>query len=264
MRMPTWNPEQYLKFADERSRPCHDLAARIAVDAPRRVIDLGCGPGNSTQILAERWPEARITGLDSSQDMISAARKSQTNCEWVQGDAAAWAATSKESFAVVFSNAAIHWLPDHGKLFPQLLARVAPGGALAIQMPMTNHTAPHRLLREIAASPEWRGRFPGGQVREWHVDDEAFYYNALAGVAERVDIWVTEYLHALPNVGGIVEWYKGSGMRPFLEALPSDSDRQQFTAEYLRRLEPHYKPQQNGKVLFPFRRIFVIAYRSAA
>lgn len=262
--MPTWNPEQYLKFADERSRPCRDLAARIAVNAPRLVIDLGCGPGNSAQVLAERWPEARITGLDSSPDMISAARESQTNCEWRQGDAAAWAATSNETFDVVFSNAAMHWLPDHGKFFPQLFGRVAPGGALAVQMPMTNDTPPHRLLREIAKSPEWKAKFPAGDVREWHAHDEAFYYNALADAAKRTDIWVTEYLHVLPNVSGIVEWYKGSGMRPFLEALQTDSDRQEFTAEYLHRLEPHYKPQKNGRVLFPFRRIFVIAYRSAS
>ena len=259
--MPTWNPDQYLKFADERTRPCHDLAARVAVKQLRRVIDLGCGPGNSTQVLAERWPEARITGLDSSADMIAAARKTQLSCEWIVSDAAAWAASAGEEFDLVFSNAAMQWLPDHAALFPKLLGRVAPGGALAIQMPANFDAPPHRLMREIAASPEWRAKFGEGKVREWHVHDEAFYYDVLSPLAVRVDFWLTDYVHVLPDVAGIVEWYKGTGMRPFLEALGSDDDRNRFTAEYLQRLGHYYKPQQDGRVLFPFRRIFLIAHQ---
>ena len=260
--MPTWNPEQYLKFAVERSRPCRDLAARVLVNAARRVIDLGCGPGNSTQVLMERWPQAHFTGLDSSPDMIEAARKTAAKCDWHAGDIAEWAAGSGERFDVVFSNASMHWLPDHGRLFPQLLARVSQGGALAVQMPMTGDTAPHRLLREISKSPQWRKSFPDEQVREWYVHEEAFYYDVLAPVADRLDFWVSEYLHVMDDVAGIVEWYKGTGMRPFLEALNSEEERQRFTAEYLRRLGEHYKPRSNARVLFPFRRIFLIAYQS--
>jgi trans-aconitate 2-methyltransferase len=259
--MPTWNPDQYLKFADERARPCRDLAARVLTNPVRRLIDLGCGPGNSTQILAERWPRAQLTGLDSSPDMIASARKSELDCEWIVGDAAAWAASIGEEFDVIFSNAAMQWLPNHATLFPKLLRRAAPGGALAIQMPANFDAPPHRLMREMAALPEWRAKFSPGKVREWHVHDEAFYYEVLAPVADRVDFWVTEYLHVLPDVAGIVEWYKGTGMRPFLEALASDDDRERFTTEYLQRLGQYYKPQSDGRVLFPFRRIFLIAYR---
>lgn len=261
--MPTWNPDQYLKFADERTRPCRDLVQRVSVNGVRTVIDLGCGPGNSTQILAERWPDARLTGLDNSADMISTACKSSSTSDWVVGDIAEWAAASNESFDVVFSNAALQWLPDHSRLLPRMLSRVAPGGALAIQMPANYDAPPHQLMREIAASREWRSNFPDGRVREWHVHDEAFYYDVLTHLSDRVDFWATEYMHVIPNVSGIVEWYKGTGMRPFLEALNSEDERRRFTEEYRDRLTEYYRPQSDGLVLFPFRRIFLIAYRGA-
>src|SRR5277367_1378727 len=132
--MPTWNPYQYLKFAEERSRPCRDLATRVEVAAPQRIIDLGCGPGNSAEVLSARWPNAAITGLDSSSAMIDAARAAAPRGEWRIGDIAAWA-KGEERFDVVFSNAALQWVGDHAAVFPQLLSRVAEGGALAVQIP---------------------------------------------------------------------------------------------------------------------------------
>jgi trans-aconitate 2-methyltransferase len=249
--MPSWNADQYLKFADERTQPCRDLAARIGAADVRSVIDLGCGPGNSTAVLAERWPEADIMGLDGSPSMIEVARREQPARRWIAGDISEWAANETERFDIVFSNAALHWVPDHAWLYPRLLARVRAGGSLAVQIPADFDALPHRLMREL--SP------PGVFVREWHSHEPAFYYDLLASRAVRVDIWQIEYQHVLPNAGAIVEWYKGTGMRPFLEALETDAGREKFIAEYSRRIRAAYPSRSDGKVLFPFRRLFLTA-----
>jgi trans-aconitate 2-methyltransferase len=259
--VPRWNPDQYLKFADERTQPCRDLAARIGVSTVRRAIDLGCGPGNSTAVLRDRWPDAELTGLDSSAEMIARARSAHPRDRWIAGDISDWAAANDGPFDVVFSNAALQWVEDHASLYPRLLSRVAPGGALAVQIPGNIDALPHRLMREVAASPEWSPRFPQGKPREWGHREMEFYYDALAPAAARLDLWATEYLHILPDVEAIVEWYRGTGLRPFLEAIETEAGRQEFMADYLERLRPHFAPRAAGGVLFPFRRIFLIAYR---
>ena len=259
--MPDWNPNQYLKFAEERTRPCRDLAARIAVYDVRRVIDLGCGPGNSTTVLRERWPEAECTGLDSSAGMIERARREYPAASWITGDIGAWAASHDGQFDVVFSNAAMQWVEDHATVYPQLFSHLAPGGALAIQIPGNIDALPHRLMREMAASPAWIHWFPAGKLIEWHHHEMEFYYDVMAPTGSRLDLWATEYLHILPDAEAIVEWYRGTGMRPFLEALESDSDRERFAADYLSLLKIHFPPRSAGGVLFPFRRIFLIAYK---
>lgn len=259
--MPAWNPNQYLKFAAERTQPCRDLAARISVADVRRVIDLGCGPGNSTTVLSERWPDAEFTGLDSSAEMIVRARQEHPRHRWIAAGIAEWAAGSDGQFDVVFSNAAMQWVEDHAIVYPQLFSHVAPGGALAIQIPGNIDALPHRLMRDLAASSAWRCWFPPGKVREWHHHEMEFYYDVLAPSSARLDLWATEYLHILPGAEAIVEWYRGTGMRPFLEALETDADRERFAADYLAALQPHYPPRAAGGVLFPFRRIFLIAYR---
>jgi trans-aconitate 2-methyltransferase len=262
--MPTWSAEQYLKFGDERTRPCRDLAARIAVPDARRIIDLGCGPGNSTEVLASHWPDAEIAGFDSSAAMLETARKSRPERQWIEGDIVAWASGSGPHYDVVFANASLQWIPDHAANFPRLLARVAPAGAFAAQLP-GNHKGPiHQTMRDIAASTAWRKWFPSGRVREWHSSDLAHYYDMLAPHAARLDTWETTYLHIMSAAEDIVEWYKGSGLRPYLEAIGEESVRQRFVAEYLEAIRPLYPPRSDGKVLFPFRRIFMIAYRGHA
>jgi len=260
--MPTWSAEQYLKFGDERTRPCRDLVARIAVPDARRIIDLGCGPGNSSAVLAERWPDAQITGLDSSEAMLETARKAQPKREWLKGDIVDWARDSGgQRFDVVFANASLQWIPDQAANFPRLLSRVAPGGAFAAQLP-GNHEGPtHQVMRDIAASTAWRKWFPSGKVREWFSSNLADYYDILAPHAASLDIWETTYLHFMSAAEDIVEWYKGSGLRPYLEAIDSEEERQKFMKEYLEAIRPLYPPQRNGRVLFPFRRFFLIAYR---
>lgn len=281
--MAGWNPGEYLKFRDERTQPCRDLAVRVALPQVRTVIDLGCGPGNSTQVLAERWPDAQITGLDSDTSMINVAIESLPRGRWITGDIAKWGAgepsnaaaensvapalekpsagNSDEQYDVVFSNAALHWLPDHSTLFPQLLAHVASGGALAFQIPSSDDRPAYRLLREMAASISWRKWFPTGRVRTWHAHQWEFYYDLLAPLASRVETWLTEYFHVMPNAETIVEWYRATGMRSYLTAIGEDADREKFIAEYTEKIRAAYKPRPDGKILFPFLRIFLIAYK---
>src|SRR5262245_4553113 len=251
--MPTWNADQYLKFAEERTRPCRDLVVAIRTAHVQRIIDLGCGPGNSTRVLAERWPDAEITGLDNAASMIDVARRDQPQHRWIVHDIATWAAKESEQFDIVFANAALQWLDDHATLYPELLARVRTGGVLAVQMPSDSQALPHRLARELA---------PGGAlVKQWHAHEPAFYYDVLAPHAAHLDIWQTEYQHVMPNAEAIVEWYKGSGLRPFLEAMDTDVERAKFLEEYTERIRAAYQARPDGRVLFPFLRLFVVAYK---
>ena len=251
--MPSWNADQYLKFADERTRPCHDLLAAINLSTVEQLIDLGCGPGNSTSVLAKRWPHARITGLDNATSMIDVARSEQPQHRWVVQEIAEWAVNEREQFDLVFSNAALQWVPDHASLYPRLVERVRPGGALAIQIPANFNALPHRLMRDLAP--------PGVRAKEWHAHELAFYYDILAANSTRVDIWQTEYQHVMANADAIVEWYKGSGLRPFLEAMKQD-ESEKFLRDYTERIRDAYRPRPDGKVLFPFVRLFVVVYKT--
>ena len=256
--MPSWDSTQYLRFADERTRPCRDLINRISLPNPQRIIDLGCGPGNSTAALIERWPQAEIEGLDSSPEMIATAQKTHPAQRWTAGDIATW--TAATPYDLVFSNAALQWVPDHSTVLPHLLQQVAPGGALALQVPFNLDAPAHRLMRELSESAAWQSHFPR-QPREWFVHEPAFYYDILNPWAKRLDLWKTEYLHLLENTRAIVEWYKGTGLRPFLDAL-SPTEQTRFLTDYETLLTAAYPLQADGRVLFPFLRFFLIAYRS--
>ncbi len=256
--MPTWESEQYLRFARERTRPAADLAARIERVNPATVIDLGCGPGNSTAVLRARWPAARLVGLDSSEAMIETARRDHPGIEWRQGNIAQW--QPAERYDIIFSNAALQWVPDHGSVCGSLVNQLTPDGTLAFQVPDNYDAAPHRLMRELGGSRLWRHRFTL-QPREWHVESRSFYYDVLAGHVSRVDLWQTEYLHVLDGPEAIVEWYKGTGLRPWLDALPTDDDRNAFLTDYTTEIARAFSRQRDGRVLFPFKRLFVVAYR---
>jgi trans-aconitate 2-methyltransferase len=256
--MPSWDADQYLKFAAERTRPAEDLAARITIKSPGRTIDLGCGPGNSTAILARRWPAAKLVGLDQSAEMIKSARESHPTLTWVVGDIATW--TADEPVDIVFSNAALQWVPDHARVLPHLLAQVAPAGVLAFQVPANIDAPGHRLLRELGHSTKWEKQFRV-PVREWHVEEPSFYYEALAPHASHLELWTTDYVHILRGAEAIVDWYRGTGLRPWLEALADETARAEFIADYLKGITGAFPAQSDGNVLFPFRRLFAIAYR---
>src|SRR5262245_6842677 len=253
---PMWNPGQYLKFDTERTQPCRDLVSRIMLRDVRRAIDLGCGPGNSTQVLRDRWPNADITGLDNSNEMLASAREAQPQGRWIYGDIGQWADEVGEAFDLVFSNAAVHWVPAHAAVFPKLLTRTR--AALAVQMPGNLNGLVHRILREIASAPQWRSLL--GDVKNWQAHEPEFYYDVLSPLASRVDVWTTEYIHIMKSPEAIIEWYKGTGLRPYLDALKSAADREKFLGEVLERVQGAYAVRKNGQVLFPFRRVFVIAY----
>jgi len=257
--MPAWDDAQYLKFADERTRAARELLARVAVDAPARVVDLGCGPGNSTELLAARWPEAHVTGVDNSPAMLERARRDLPQIEWVESDVAAWQAGGPVE--VLFANAVLQWLPSHATLFPQLFAKVGEGGALAVQMPRNFSEPSHRLMRELpgpwqqrpAAAPSLRSASP--------VDTPAFYYDLLAPQARHVDIWQTIYEQVMPDAAAIVEWVKGTGLRPYLEALADDEERARFSAAYTEAIDAAYPKRSDGRRLFTFPRLFIVATR---
>lgn len=255
--MASWDPNKYLRFGDERTRPSFDLASRIAIPKPKNVIDLGCGPGNSTQVLRQRWPMARVIGLDNSPEMIASARRSYPDQEWVLGAIEDW--SFGEPLDVVFSNAALQWLPDHVSLTRHLFNQVAEGGALAFQIPSGAYSPVRSFIHEIANDKAWANRM-GEACTALTMEEPHIYYDALATQARSLDIWETEYHHVMESSTSIVEWISSTGLRPFLNALDSDEDRRRFVAMLTECVKESYTTRSDGRVLFPFRRTFVIAY----
>jgi len=253
----SWDPGSYLAFSDARARPAADLIARIAHAAPARIVDLGCGAGNITRLLAHRWPDARITAIDSSATMLARARADIGSIRWVQQDIGAW--TAGNPMDLIFSNAALHWLDAHDVLFPRLLSQLGAGGELAVQMPRNFHAPSHRVIVEVAASERWSERL-SPLLRHPPVHDPDFYIDKLSPLTSSLDVWETTYWHVLEGNNSVVEWTTGTALRPFLEALPR-SDRQAFLEAYAERIAEAYPRSANGRTLFPFRRLFIVAKR---
>jgi trans-aconitate 2-methyltransferase len=253
-----WNPTEYLRFEAERTRPSRDLAARIEVEAPEDIVDIGCGPGNSTRVLRERWPESSILGLDSSPAMIEKARKECPEGEWTVADAAAF--DGRGAYDIVFSNAALQWMPAHEALVPKLFGALRPGGALAFQVPMFEAMPIHAAIRAVAESDRWRSRL-GGLASGLTLRDIDFYYDILGPIASRVDAWRTQYAHVMPSCAAIVAFVRSTGLRPYLDALPGDRERDEFIRGLVAECERAYPVRSDGKTLFPFDRLFVVAYR---
>jgi trans-aconitate 2-methyltransferase len=258
--MHTWDPERYLTYADERGRPFVELLARVGAGSPGTVVDLGCGPGNLTALLVERWPEARVLGLDSSPEMIARARATTPAVEFEVADLRDWAVTTGQTdedrrVDVLFSNATLQWVPEHLELLPSLVARVTPGGWLAFQVP-GNFTEPSHTIRTDLASEEPYAAHAAGAARPGS-HDPVDYLRALQRLGCEVDAWETTYLHVLEGPDPVFTWVSGTGARPTLQALPGDL-RPRFEEEFKRRLRAAYPPHE-GRVVLPFRRIFVVA-----
>jgi trans-aconitate 2-methyltransferase len=263
--MPDWNPDQYLKFANQRTQPSIDLVARVNVENPRSIIDIGCGPGNSTRVLQRRWPGAKALGLDNSADMIKKAKEDYRDIEWITADASTFRFNAK--YDIVFANAAIQWMPNHELLLPRLFEIVNRDGALAVQVPANEKSPLHQAVLATSSSLKWSGLTSGAEnLITYHPIE--YYYDILLDISEKFDIWETIYYHALNSHVELVEWYKGTGMRPFLERLPDKASgsqgrdlRKEFENEVLAECVKTYPIQKDGKVLYPFKRIFFVAYK---
>ncbi|WP_299540402.1 trans-aconitate 2-methyltransferase [uncultured Streptomyces sp.] len=261
MTAPLWDPQQYLRHADHRTRPFLDLLARIG-DLPggpgARIADLGCGAGNATALLADRWPGFRTTGYDDSPQMLERARAhAGPGLDFARADAATW--TPDAPHALIVSNALLQWVPGHADRFPAWLAGLLPGGALAFQVPGNFGAPSHVLMRRLAESPRWRARLGGLLRHDDAVLEPSAYLGRLAALGCEVDAWETTYLHLLAGDDAVLDWVKGTGLRPVLTALADDPEaRDAFTAEYRTLLREAYPREPHGTV-FPFRRIFAVA-----
>ncbi|WP_030788755.1 trans-aconitate 2-methyltransferase [Streptomyces sp. NRRL S-920] len=269
---PTWDPLQYLRHADHRSRPFVDLLARVpdlpaTGDRPHRIADLGCGPGNVTRLLAERWPAAHITGLDNSPQMLARAERltgptaGGGRLDFAPADATDWT-PAPGTYDLILSNAALHWVPGHPDSFPAWIAALTPGGTFAFQVPGNFDAPSHTLLRDLAASRRWRDRL-GGVLRHGDaVLPPGAYLARLTDLGCAVDAWETTYHHLLTGEDPVLDWVKGTSLRPVLTALADDPDATEaFLAEYGELLRRAYPATEHGTV-FPFRRVFAVATAS--
>lgn len=253
----SWSAKQYVTFEAERTRPVRDLLGAVPDGQPRSVFDIGCGPGNSTEVLAARYPAAVVAGLDSSADMIAAARKRLPAFRFDLGGIESW--TAPGSVDVILANAVLQWLPGHESLMPKLIENLAPGGSLAVQMPDNLDEPAHVLMRALAARPAWAAKLAAADVSRAPRHDPAWYYKLLRPLCARVDVWRTTYHHVLPGgPAAVVEWFKGSGLRPFLDPLDK-TEKADYLAAYTAAIADAYPPLADGTVLLPFPRLFFVA-----
>jgi trans-aconitate 2-methyltransferase len=254
----SWDPGQYLKFAGVRFRPAIDLLNRVPQLAPKLVYDLGCGAGNVTRALVERWPSATVIGVDGDSNMLANARTAIPGARFDQGDLANWVPESPPD--VIYSNAALHWLDGHTSLFPRLMAALAPGGTLAVQMPR-NHQAPsHTSMEDAAAAGPWHATLKP-LLRTRPTAPPEFYYDALVPHTATLDIWEQVYLQVMEGDNPVVQFTKGSALKPLLDALHGPH-RQGFERDYADRVRAAYPPRADGRTLFPFRRLFIVAQKA--
>ncbi len=249
----SWNPQQYERFAAPRLRPAIDLLARIPPGPRTNIVDLGCGGGQVTRLLRERFPEARITGIDSSAAMLERAR-GEIDAEFVQADLNVW--TPPPGVDLIVSNAALHWLDDHRSLVARWLEHLEPGCAVAVQMPRNRDARSHLAMAE-AAEP-FAAKLAGVRTIR-PVGTPSDYARLLAPHMAHVDVWETTYIHVLAGQDPVVEWTKGSGLRPYLDALGEDAEG--FVEAYRRLLREAYPPEQDGTTFYPFKRVFVVGQK---
>lgn len=256
--MDDWNADLYRQFETERTRPAKDLLDRIDIDAPDQVIDLGCGPGNSTELLAVKFPSAKVIGLDTSENMLASARTRLPKCHFKQADIAAWHADTPPN--LLYANASLQWVPGHEQLFPRLLSELAKNGVLAVQMPDNFEEPSHRLMREVAATGPWAKTI--GDATKLRIGrlPIATYYDLLAPHAAEMDVWRTTYHHPMPSAEAIVNWVRGTGLKPFIDPLP-EAERAEFLRHYTRKISEAYPVHADGRLLLAFPRMFIVARR---
>lgn len=257
--MAAWDAGQYLKFEAERTQPARDLANRVELDgACRKALDIGCGPGNSTRVVQERFPQAKIQGIDQSPEMIRAAGEAHPSLSFAVFDITQELSPLGGGYDLVFSNACLQWVPGHGTLLPRLIGLLRPGGVLAAQIPNNAEEPIHRIVEGVSAKAAWRAHFP--EQRIFHQLKPEQYFDLLSASAVDFTMWETIYYHRLPSHQAILEWYRGTGLRPYLSCLTEEQQRL-FEREVLEGIERAYPVRQNGEVIFRFPRLFFTARR---
>ncbi|WP_077532374.1 methyltransferase domain-containing protein [Massiliimalia massiliensis] len=256
--MSEWNAAQYLKYRKERTQPAIDLARRIEMQSPQRIMDIGCGPGNSTAVLKERFPDAYILGIDSSQDMIDRARKEQPGLDFMLCDVSRDLDSFTESFDVIFSNACLQWIPDHPAVLKNLMGLLKENGILAVQIPMNFDEPIHQIIREIVKSQRWADKL--FDLRTFYTLTPECYFDLLSELSSDFTMWRTVYYHRMGSHEGIMDWYRGTGLRPYLSAL-EEKDRAVFEGEVYHEVVKRYPVQKNGEIIFPFPRLFFMAVK---
>ncbi len=254
-----WNPDQYLQFRNERTQPSIDLVRRINFPgSPEKIIDIGCGPGNSTQVLLQRWPDAICTGIDNSPAMIEKAKKDFPGQEWILSDALHF--ESDHPFDILFSNAAIQWIPNHKKLFDKLTDMLSKNGVIAIQIPKFQDMVLGQILQSVSGKKRWKKKTEGcSELFTYH--DFTYYYDLLADQTKQIDMWETDYMHVMPSHAAIIEWSRSTGLKPYLDRMADEKEKKDFEEDLLTEIKKQYPKQKNSHVLFPFKRLFFIGYK---
>jgi trans-aconitate 2-methyltransferase len=257
-RSKDWNPDLYLKYRNERTQPSIDLISKINISfQPKSILDVGCGPGNSSPALLQRWPNAKLTGIDNSVNMIEKAKTSYPDNIWIVADASKY--TSNTKYNIVFSNATIQWIPNHEKLFKKLFNLINNGGVLAIQVPRFNEMPLSKAIQKVAGKAKWKEPTKGC-AELFTYRDYKYYYDLISKDYKSVEFWQTDYIHILESQYAIIEWIRSTAIRPYLDCL-KDAEKPVFENELLAEIKDDYPVQRNGKVLFPFRRLFMIGYK---
>ena len=256
--MDDWNALQYLKFEDDRTRPPRDLLAQVPLGRAQRIVDMGCGPGNSTEILVDRYPDAAVMGLDSSADMLRQARERLPKCKFIEADISTWTPTERTD--LLFANAVFQWVPDHTNVLRRLVQSLPQGGVLAVQMPDNTEEPALKLMREVAKKGPWASNPAMTKAARADLPSPEEYYDLLKPLCQHVDIWHTMYNHVMAGPEAIVEWFKGSSLRPFLAALEPKM-AEEYRAAYTAKIAQHYTARIDGRVLLKFPRLFIVATR---
>ena len=253
----TWNPALYRRFEAQRTQPARDLLARVQLDQPRFAVDLGCGPGNSTELLVERFPGTRVVGVDTSDAMLDTARQRLPGCRFEQGDIASWTPDTPPD--LIYANASLQWVPDHEALVPRLLGHLAPAGVLAIQIPSNRDEPSHRLMREIASAGPWASKLATAGER-LNVLPATAYYDLLTRAGAMAEVWRTIYHHPMDTPSAIVDWVRSTGLQPFLAPL-DEAERAAFLQQYEAGIAANYEERADGRRLLLFPRLFLVAVK---